>query len=79
MNKDQSSTLADIFNLCMLKYIGEWLQKEHADDITQVDDEYILREMAGYDCFSLKDVLEEYARLSTRLGLLPYNTDTFGK
>ena len=67
MKKLNTGTAADLIRLSVLTHISEWLAAENIDDITQVDDEYILRQMAKYDCHSRSDVSLKLEGLKRRL------------
>jgi len=68
MRSPKPPKVVDIVNFAILSRIGEWLQSEGAADVTEVSDEYILRQMARLDCFSLADVLEKRNILARQLG-----------
>ena len=69
MATKNSRSSVDLVRFSVLAHVAQWLEKHGATDLTQIQDEYILRQMAKYDCFSLKDVLEARDQLALQLGL----------
>ena len=59
----------DLVRFSVLAHVAEWLDEQGASDLTQVQDEYILRQMAKYNCFSHKEVLDARDDLARKLGI----------
>lgn len=57
----------DILRFCILVEAGEWMRENKFEDMTQIEDEYILRQLAKFECFSLRDVVRELDKLAKRL------------
>jgi hypothetical protein len=77
MDEEQMSRDAGVINYCILTHIAQWLQETGASDMTEVDDPYILRQMARLDCFSLADVRDARDRLRSKLALPHLPTDGY--
>jgi hypothetical protein len=56
--------------LVILIEVEFWLEHLKAEDVTQVEDQYILRQMGKFDCFSREDVLHEIEELKKTTGIL---------
>jgi hypothetical protein len=77
MNKGSGMTSldADKVRFAILVHVGEWMQSQKLEDMTQIEDEYILRQLAKFNLFSLQDVIREVDRLAERLNLQsPFKT-----
>ena len=59
----------DKVRFAILVHVGMWMQSEKLEDMTQIEDEYILRQPAKFNLFSLPDRTREVDRLAERLGL----------
>lgn len=63
---DGANPVVDTVNFGILSHIAKFLDENKLEDLTQVQDEYILRQMARLGCFSILDVVRARNELAQK-------------
>ena len=64
---ERGESTVDTVRFMILLEAGLWMKANKFEDMTQIDDEYILRQLAKFGCFSIRDVIRELNKLGEAL------------